>query len=36
MKQIAVCSKIVMSYTKGKGIRHLYQIEVARVGTKLI
>ena len=23
-----------MPYTKGKGIRDLYQIEVARVGTK--
>ena len=29
MKQIAVCSEIVMPYAKGKGIRNLYQIEVA-------
>ena len=32
MNQIAICSEVVMPYTKG--IRDLYQIEVARVGTK--
>ena len=32
MNQIAICSEVVRPYTKG--IRDLYQIEVARVGTK--